>query len=97
VDGTVYYHGIRSAKIEQGAFVTQVFPNPVSQVLTIRFSGEETSTISIMDMTGHQVFSAVAAEGQPIIELDLATLANRNYTLSISNEREIQCVKLVKQ
>ncbi len=97
VDGTVYYHGIRSARIEQGAFATQAFPNPVSQMLSIRLSGEETSTISIMDMTGRQVFSAVAPEGQQIMELDLATLATGNYTLSIVNNREMETISLVKQ
>ncbi len=97
LDGTVYYHGIRSAKIEQGAFETRVFPNPVSEMLSIRFSGEETSTISIMDMTGRQVFSAVAPEGLQTVEMDLSVLPSGNYMMNISGEREIQSIKLVKQ
>ena len=97
LDGTVYYHGIRTAKIEQGAFETRVFPNPVTEMLSIRLSGETASTISILDMTGRRVFGAVAAEGRPIVELDLSALPSGNYTLSLSNEREIQSIKLVKQ
>lgn len=96
LDGAVYYHGIRTAKMEQGVFEIRVFPNPVIQLLNIRLSGEETSTISVMDMTGRRVFDAVAPEGRQTVELDLSTLPSGNYTLSISSDREIQSLKLVK-
>lgn len=98
-DGTVHYHGIRSAKTERSGLAADVFPNPVEAQLSIRFSDPEKSaaTITLFDLTGRQVYRTTSNEGHSLVEVDLSAFPAGAYVLHISNEEAVQTLQVTKR
>lgn len=99
LDGTVHFHGIRSAKTEQHNFSADIFPNPVSQQLSIRFSGEANSAaqVALFDLTGRQVYNAARNDDRSLMEIDLSGLPAGTYVLHISDDKAVQTLQVTKQ
>lgn len=99
LDGTVHFHGIRSVKTAQRNFSADIFPNPVSQQLSIRFSGDENSAaqVALFDLTGRQVYSGTRNDDRILMEIDLSGLPAGTYVLHISDDKAVQTLQVTKQ
>ncbi len=78
----------------------QLFPNPVSDMLSVQsdaFMGESI-VITIMDMAGRVLMSSYKPNAQThTIELPVSHLTNGNYILSVKSDKGVQNSKFVKQ
>ena len=99
LDGAVHYHGIRSVKTESGSATADVFPNPATDHVSVRFSNPEDAlyTISLFDLTGRRLYSIQNNEGRYSLDIDLSALPAGMYALNISSEQMVQTVQVAKR
>ncbi len=71
----------------------RIFPNPVSEEMTIYSTGFMHNKIEIFDATGNLVISR-ATEGETILSIPVH-LANGVYIVKISNETQYQIEKII--
>lgn len=74
---------------------TKAFPSPTHDVLNVELSGEGKSEISVRDMTGRIVLTQ-NTEGVPFTTLNLATLSNGLYIMSVRSNETTETVKIQK-
>jgi hypothetical protein len=97
-DGTSVYSETVALK-RNGTGRLNIYPNPVSDVLHISFSGaeDESSLIEIFDAFGNKVFEkSIAASGIDISLKDLH-LTGGIYQVRVSNEKSFAANKFVIQ
>lgn len=79
----------------------KVYPNPANDRLHIAFASDvnSSSVISIIDLTGHLVFSSEIAAGNSSDEvvLDLSTIQSGLYVISMQNGKDIVSQRFIKQ
>ena len=79
----------------------KVYPNPADDQLHITFASDENSpsVISVIDLTGHLVFSSEIAGGNSSDEvvLDLSTIQSGLYVISMQNGKDIVSQRFIKQ
>jgi hypothetical protein len=61
----------------------EVYPNPSSEEVNIRFQGELNQIVSIIDLSGKVIHTENA---QNSLKINIANLANGTYILSVSNQ-----------
>lgn len=71
-----------------------IYPNPVSGVLTLETMQQTTGTFTIIDMKGAVVYQGTLVSGKSTI--DLAMLTNGLYLLKSYSSKEIICRKFLK-
>jgi Secretion system C-terminal sorting domain len=76
-----------------------IYPNPVISDLTVSFDNNliEAATASIMDARGRIVTNVTIPAGLKSYTINLAKVANGNYTISINNAGVISNIKFNKQ
>ena len=74
-----------------------VFPNPVSSILTIEaaYQADSQGTIEIIDMFGKSV-KKIQWDMQSPIEVNLSQNAGGLYVLKLRNDKEVTAFKLIK-
>ncbi len=83
------------ATLEMGGKLT-VCPNPVSNILRIAWSSKSNvALLTVTDMAGRIVINPTTINGS--IELDLSALSAGAYVVIVSNDKEIQHYKIIKQ
>jgi hypothetical protein len=75
-------------------------PNPTKDNVTIQFESDKKEAIhvSVMDMTGRIVLSqnAVSTEGPNVLNLNMSSLSNGIYFMSLKNSETVIVEKVVK-
>ncbi len=87
--------GVTSAgQIENAVDVVDIYPNPVSDFVTIK-TVSKVKSVSIIDFSGKTISSkkAVSANNQ----VDVRNLAAGNYILNIETENGVQSKKFIKK
>jgi hypothetical protein len=81
-----------------GGMNTEVYPNPVVEKATIKFTSKSAGDIrlSIVDLMGREIFSDTKAciKGINIVELDLNTVAKGVYLLNLENGDEKEVTRI---
>jgi hypothetical protein len=100
-DGNFKYSNIISLKNKETALVIKdIFPNPTTNMATVRFNAatESTHDLSIFDLSGRRVWaeSFDAQKGEQLREVSLGGLPNGFYLVEISNGIEKTFQKLMK-
>jgi hypothetical protein len=96
--GSVLYSSIVSATMKAaGSFNVEAYPNPVTDVLTVRLMGTPAANavIVIADVTGKTV-RTVALMGSST-EIDMSGLAQGMYLIKYSDAVHSQMIKVSKQ
>ncbi len=70
-----------------------VYPNPVSDMLHFKGEGSESIKVSIFNLTGTKVWSGIVKERS----VDVSQFPTGVYILKISNKKENQIIRFVKQ
>lgn len=74
----------------------EVYPNPASDVVNVKFEGQGDYTVSIIDLAGRTVASkVVTGAGATAVEVPVAGLVAGNYMVSIANETGSYTQKLM--
>jgi hypothetical protein len=79
---------------ETDTYQVTVFPNPTTDRLSIRLTGNEVQTLHLRDLTGRTLATAIA-EPNTLTNLDMGTLAPGLYLLQSADGRFTQ--KVVKE
>lgn len=75
--------------------ITTLYPNPVSDILTIQ-SNEELSLIELFDVTGKKVYAS--SSNNSITKVDMSFMRSGFYLLKISfTDGKVETQKLIKQ
>ncbi|MEY2828539.1 MAG: hypothetical protein RIQ33_397, partial [Bacteroidota bacterium] len=77
-----------------------VSPNPANNFVKVKFENSvtETTTISLYDLLGRNVYSSTISAGSNAANIDLSNLTQGNYIVKVSNEKTILYhQKIVKQ
>ena len=100
-DNSYTYSEIKNIKLVQGQLPTTVFPNPASDLVTVKFELSSARSLNVMitDMAGKKVKSFVyqGIEGINQMPLNIRAFSKGNYTLVITdgeNQEAIQVIKL---
>jgi Secretion system C-terminal sorting domain len=80
---------------DKGQNKVKVFPSPTHDIINIELSGEGKTEISIRDMTGRVVLTQ-NTEGVSFTTLNLATLSNGLYIMSVRSNEVTESVKIQK-
>lgn len=70
-----------------------IYPNPVKDILTITDKDIQNKSVSIFNLTGTKVWSGIVKEQN----INIAHLPAGVYILEISNNKEKQTIRIVKQ
>lgn len=95
--GNQEYSALVSINFEDEFIVENVFPNPVSDQLTIQFNKNEDvqAHISIIDCLGRAVYKYSSSDNKVVI--DLSGIANGIYFLKINGLETLYQQKIIKQ
>lgn len=94
LDGTQHVEGVRSVSFQGNiAASTVLYPNPVSDQLTVSFQGE--ATVSITDALGRPVYQAKASD--TFSWFGAANLASGRYYVRLETENGVSQMPFVKQ
>jgi cephalosporin-C deacetylase-like acetyl esterase len=72
-----------------------IYPNPASDILTIKMDSTDNSTIKIYDILGKIVLTDLTTTNET--QLNISTLAKGNYCIEIKNGQLITTKKFIKQ
>ncbi len=100
-DGSLQYSNVLTLERDQDGFrLTNVFPNPTSDMVTVQFKQERNDRISLRltDMLGRVVLADAfdAADGTNDYQLDLSQLAEGLYFLQLDNGQNQLTQRLMK-
>jgi hypothetical protein len=74
----------------------EVFPNPATDVVNVKFEGQGDYTVSIIDLSGRTVASkVVTGAGATAVEVPVTGLTAGNYLISVANETGSYTQKLM--
>lgn len=102
-DGSVAYSRVVNIVYNKGRLNYLLYPNPVNEVMNIRFRNEtpETYTITLSDMAGRQVIKRTATISSLAneVSIDMKEMSSQVYMLTIRNSRNetLATEKIVKQ
>jgi beta-glucanase (GH16 family) len=74
-----------------------VYPNPVTNRLTVALTGSATHTLVLRDLRGAVVHTATAEAGQTSTELNVSRLAAGVYLLTVSSAEGQQVHRIMKE
>ncbi|HAA14699.1 MAG TPA: hypothetical protein DCE41_24635, partial [Cytophagales bacterium] len=92
--GSASFMGIGGSEIPTGADFT-MYPNPTQGTLNLQNLMGDKTTISVWDMAGRQLMSAVATGADHT--LDVSALKQGMYVLRINDGGEVSTAKFVKE
>lgn len=75
-------------------YFSNIYPNPVIDMLTIISSRKDVKNIEIMTLTGISVYSKIAETGQ--VTINMTNFSPGLYLLRISTRKNVESFKLVK-
>ncbi len=75
----------------------EIFPNPTSGLVTIKYQNIKTPRISISDVTGKVLYQVVAIGSEPIMELDMSKYSKGVYILQITSDNKSLTQRIVKE
>jgi hypothetical protein len=91
----------RLAEDIQNEVDMQVFPNPATEQFTLKmnYPTSETVTISVLDLTGKEVFAQSLnwEEGENSIEVPIQNLASGLYMVTLKGSQTLKTAKIYKQ
>lgn len=91
----------RLAEDIQNEVDMQVFPNPATDQFTIKmnYPTSETVSISVMDLTGKEVFAQNInwEEGENSLEVPIQNLASGLYMVTVKGSQTLKTAKIYKQ
>jgi hypothetical protein len=95
--GNAAYSKVVTANVKGGTFTVEAYPNPVSEVLTVKVFGTVGSngTVSISDATG-KVVKVIAVAGNET-RIEMGGLAQGMYLVKYSDDNHSQTIKVNKQ
>jgi hypothetical protein len=95
--GNFTYSKVVTATVKGGAFTVEVYPNPVSDVLTVKVFGSSASnpTVSISDAIGRVVKVVTVVNNEA--KIDMSPLAHGMYLVKYSDNNHVQTIKVYKQ
>ena len=95
--GTFSYSQVVTATVKGGAFTVEAYPNPVSEVLTVKVYGNAAAnaTVTITDVTG-KVVRVVSVENNQA-SIKMGSLAHGTYMVKYSDSEHTQVIKVNKQ
>ena len=84
---------------ESGKTITGIYPNPVTENVTVEFSvaGKGAVTISVIDIAGKIVYQTARqgyTSGQHKLNLNLSSVENGVYTVLINSENETKSARI---
>jgi hypothetical protein len=95
--GNFEYSRTVSATVKTGTFTVEAYPNPVSEILTVKVYGVTgtNATITVTDVTG-KIVKVVAVESSET-KLSMSNLAAGSYLIKYSDNDHSQVIKVNKQ
>ena len=95
--GTFSYSQVVTATVKGGAFTVEAYPNPVSEVLTVKVYGNAAAnaTVTVTDVTG-KVVRVVSVENNQA-SIKMGSLAHGTYMVKYSDSEHTQVIKVNKQ
>ena len=92
--GGVSYSKVVTATVRTGAFTVEAYPNPVSDVLTVKVYGVAGSnpTLTITDVTGKVVETITVVNNGASI--NMSGLAQGTYLLKYTDSRQTETIKV---
>lgn len=97
-DGKKAYSKIVSVTLIISPVTFKVFPNPVHDFLTITYSSSEKSSLSILDITGKQVYgSALEANNNGTHKVNVSNLPAGTYIIKSVSNQSTDIQKFIKK
>jgi hypothetical protein len=96
--GSTSYSKIVSATVKgMGAFTVEAYPNPVSDMLTVKVFGApgNNASVNLTDVTGKLIKTVVIADNQA--EINMTGLAQGVYLIKYSDSKQSRTIKVNKQ
>jgi hypothetical protein len=95
--GNSAYSKVVTANVKSGSFTVEAYPNPVSEMLTVRVYGAAASNpvISVSDATG-KIVKMVSVENNEAI-INMSSFAQGMYLVKYSDNNHTQTIKVNKQ
>ena len=95
--GNASYSKVVTATVKNGAFTVEAYPNPVSEMLTVKVYGTAASNprVSISDATGKIVKVINVVNNEAII--NMSSFAQGMYLVKYSDNNHTQTIKVSKQ
>ena len=87
--------GISSVKENKKVFSFQLFPNPVSEQINIRFDKPKKRTIQLIDILGNEVFKIENKESS--IQLDISDYPKGIYLVKVTSTEGTSSQKIIVQ
>ena len=84
--------GIQEAVIDNSL---SVYPNPAKDQLTVSFEAQSSTTVSISDVLGNEVYRSKASSGSTTTHINTSQLANGIYMLNIATNNGMVSRKLI--
>lgn len=92
--GTIAYHTLENLSLDDVEFSWSLYPNPVSQSISVSSSNPVNATIDVYIVYGQLVLST---EKTLPAEMDLNSLSSGTYILTIQTAEERVSKKVIKQ
>ncbi len=90
----LYYDYTLSTNIDINKIGFNIFPNPVFDIINVKFDDDENYSLSLFDISGKSVLKEISANDN--IQLNLSGLSKGVYTLKISNNKSTNIQKIIK-
>ncbi|MBS1740463.1 MAG: T9SS type A sorting domain-containing protein [Bacteroidetes bacterium] len=96
VSGVNSYSNVVTATVKSGSFTVEAYPNPVSQLLTVKAYGATgNGSVTITDATGKMVRVVNMDNGQ--VQINMEGLAQGMYLLKYADDQHTEVIKVNKQ
>ncbi|MBS1777237.1 MAG: T9SS type A sorting domain-containing protein [Bacteroidetes bacterium] len=96
VSGVNSYSNVVTATVKSGSFTVEAYPNPVSQLLTVKAYGATgNGSVTITDATGKLVRVVNMDNGQ--VQINMEGLAQGMYLLKYADDQHTEVIKVNKQ
>lgn len=92
LDGTTHLEGVRTVLVEEGITAAKLYPNPVTDQLTVAFRGS--GKVTILDGVGRILHTAVATDGHSWP--GVANLPTGRYYLQLVTDTGNQTIPFIK-
>ena len=97
-DGSFSYSKVVAIKMDDAIKGLQLFPNPVNNILYVQASGNEMTTVQILDVVGRVVRqSKVQLNGSTGFNIDVQELSKGKYYLVVQYKLNREVKEFVKQ
>jgi hypothetical protein len=95
--GASSYSKVVTANVKSGAFTVEAYPNPVSDLLTVKVYGTAGSnpTVTVSDVTGKVVMVKTVTNNEATV--NMSGMAQGMYLVKYSDNNHSQTIKVNKQ